>query len=71
MRFDNNTPSSNVTVSDIKIRSKAVYAYAKDNVWRQTFTYTAGSAYGAHYSGGSMFRIGQWYARGMLEVSNY
>ncbi len=47
VRFDNNSPNSNVTVSDIKIRSKAVYDYAKDNAWRQTFTYTAGSTYGA------------------------
>lgn len=47
VRFDNNTPSSNVTVSDIKIRSKAVYDYAKDNTYRKTFTYTAGATYGA------------------------
>ncbi len=47
VRFDNNSPQSNVTVSDIKIRSKAVYDYAKDNVSRKTFTYTAGATYGA------------------------
>ena len=47
VRFDNNSPNSNVTVSDIKIRSKAVYDYAKDNVSRKAFTYTAGSTYGA------------------------
>ncbi len=47
VRFDNNTPQSNVTVSDIKIRSKAVYDYAKDNTYRKTFTYTAGATYGA------------------------
>ncbi len=47
VRFDNNSPQSDVTVSDIKIRSKAVYDYAKDNVYRKTFTYTAGATYGA------------------------
>ncbi len=47
VRFDNNTPQSNVTVSDIKIRSKTVYDYAKDNTYRKTFTYTVGSTYGA------------------------
>lgn len=47
VRFDNNSPSSDVTVSDIKIRSKAVYDYAKDNTSRKTFTYSAGSTYGA------------------------
>lgn len=47
VRFDNNTPQSNVTVSDIKIRSKAVYDYAKDNTHRKTFTYSAGATYGA------------------------
>ncbi|MBO5064825.1 MAG: bacterial Ig-like domain-containing protein [Clostridia bacterium] len=47
IRFDNNSPQSDVTVSDIKIRSKAVYDYAKDNVYRKTFTYTAGATYGA------------------------
>ncbi len=47
VRFDNNSPQSDVTVSDIKIRSKAVYDYAKDNTYRKTFTYTAGATYGA------------------------
>ncbi len=47
VRFDNNSPQSDVTVSDIKIRSKEVYDYAKDNVCRKTFTYTAGATYGA------------------------
>lgn len=47
VRFDNNSPSSDVTVSDIKIRSKAVYDYAKDNTSRKTFTYSAGAVYGA------------------------
>lgn len=47
VRFDNNSPQSDVTVSDIKIRSKAVYDYAKDNICRKTFTYTAGATYGA------------------------
>ncbi len=47
VRFDNNSPQSNVTVSDIKIRSKEVYDFAKDNTYRKTFTYTAGATYGA------------------------
>ncbi len=47
VRFDNNSPSSDVTVSDIKIRSKAVYEYAVDFTHRKTFTYTAGATYGA------------------------
>ncbi len=47
VRFDNNTPNTNVTVSDIKIRSKAVYDYAKDNTYRKTYTYTAGASYGS------------------------
>lgn len=47
VRFDNNSPNSDVTVSDIKIRSKEVYGFAKDNTYRKTFTYTAGATYGA------------------------
>ncbi len=47
VRFDNNSPNSDVTVSGIKIRSKAVYEYAKDNTHRKTFTYSEGSTYGA------------------------
>ncbi len=47
VRFDNNSPQSNVTVSDIKIRSKEVYDFAKNNTYRKTFTYTAGATYGA------------------------
>ncbi len=47
VRFDNNTPGSNVTVSDIRIRSKAVYDYAKNNTSRKIFTYVAGGVYGA------------------------
>ncbi len=47
VRFDNNSPNSDVTVSDIKIRSKAVYDYAKDYEHRKTYTYSAGATYGA------------------------
>ncbi len=47
VRFDNNTPSSNVTVSDIVIRSTAVNEYAQNYSNRKTFTYTAGATYGA------------------------
>ncbi len=47
VRFDNNSPNTSATVSDIKIRSKAVYDYAKDTTHRKTYTYTAGATYGA------------------------
>lgn len=48
VRFDNDTPNSNVTVSDIIIRSKAVSEYASSyQTQRKTFTYSAGSAYGS------------------------
>ncbi len=46
VRFDNNSPQTDVTVSSIRIREKAVYDYAKDNVYRKTFTYSAGNTYG-------------------------
>jgi len=47
IRFDNNSPQSDVTVSDIKIRSKAAYEYANNYDHRKTFTYTSGTTYGA------------------------
>ncbi len=47
VRFDNNSPNSNVTVSDIKIRSTAVSEYANSYTHRQVYTYTSGANYGA------------------------
>ncbi len=47
VRFDNNSPQTNAIVSDIKIRPKAAYDYAKDFECRKTFTYSAGVTYGA------------------------
>lgn len=46
IRFDNNAPQSSVTYSDMKIRSKEVYEYAKDDLYRKTFTHSAGATYG-------------------------
>ncbi len=46
VRFDNNSPQSNVTVSDIKICSKEIYEVAKNYAHRKAFTYTSGAAYG-------------------------
>ncbi|MBR5442256.1 MAG: bacterial Ig-like domain-containing protein, partial [Clostridia bacterium] len=47
VRFDNNSPSSNVTVSNIIIRPSEVKDYASSISYRKTFTYTAGATYGA------------------------
>ena len=47
VRFDNNTPSSDVTVSNIIIRPTEVIEYAKSISYRKTFTYSAGATYGA------------------------
>ena len=47
VRFDNNTPQTDVTVSDIRITEKSVYEYAKNYEHRKTFTYASGAAYGA------------------------
>ncbi len=47
VRFDNNSPNSDVTVSDIVIRSTAVAEYASSYSHRKTFTYSAGNTYGA------------------------
>ena len=47
IRFDNNTPQTNVTVSDIRITEKSVYEYAKNYEHRKSFTYTSGAVYGA------------------------
>ncbi len=46
VRFDNNTPKSNVTVSNIRICAKSVYEYAKNISSRKSFTYSAGAKYG-------------------------
>ena len=46
VRFDNNSPQSNVTVSDIKICPKEIYDVAKNYAHRKAFTYTAGAKYG-------------------------
>ena len=46
VRFDNNSPQSNVTVSDIKICSKAVYEFSKNYTHRKAFTYNSGATYG-------------------------
>ena len=47
VRFDNNSPGTNVTVSDIRIRSKAVYDYAKNYTHRMAYTYSSGATYGS------------------------
>ena len=47
VRFDNNSPNSNVTVSNIIIREKAAEEYAQSISYRKTFTYSAGATYGA------------------------
>ena len=47
VRFDNNSPQTNVTVSDIRITEASVYEYAKNYEYRKAFTYTAGATYGA------------------------
>lgn len=47
VRFDNNTPNSYANVSNIRICSKEVYDFAKDNTYRITFTYSAGAVYGS------------------------
>lgn len=46
VRFDNNSPSSDVTVSDIIIRPSAVHEYAVNYDYRKTFTYSEGATYG-------------------------
>lgn len=46
VRFDNNTPKSSATFSNIRICSKDVYEYTKNNTARKTFTYSAGTKYG-------------------------
>lgn len=54
-------------------------AILTDSIWVDTSTCISklannnenGEYDGAHYCGDSMFKIGQWYAQGMLEVSNY
>ena len=47
VRFDNNSPNSNVTVSNIIIREKAAEEYAQSISYRKTFTYSQGATYGA------------------------
>ncbi len=47
VRFDNNSPNSDVTVSDIIIRETAVNEYAVNYSHRKTFTYTEGATYGS------------------------
>ncbi len=47
VRFDNNSPNSDVTVSDIIIRETAVDEYAKNYSHRKTFSYSAGMTYGS------------------------
>lgn len=47
VRFDNNSPNTNMTVSDIRICSKEAYEYTKNHSYsRKTFTYTSGATYG-------------------------
>lgn len=46
IRFDNNVPNTSLTVSDIRICSRAVYDYAKSFTHRQAFTYSEGITYG-------------------------
>ena len=47
VRFDNNSPSSNVTVSDIRICAKETYNNVKNSTYRKVFTYSTGTTYGA------------------------
>ena len=47
IRFDNNTPKSNVTVSDIIIRPIEARAYASGYTHRKVFAYTEGATYGS------------------------
>lgn len=47
VRFDNNSPNSDVTVSDIIIRETAVNEYAKSYSHRKVFSYSEGMTYGA------------------------
>lgn len=46
IRFDNNSPQSNVTVSDIRICTKSVYEFSKNYTHRKAFTYNSGATYG-------------------------
>lgn len=46
IRFDNNSPGSYATVSDIRICQSEVYEYSKNNVFRKTYTYSSGAVYG-------------------------
>ncbi len=46
VRFDNNTPKSNATVSNIRICAKEVYEHTKNNTSRKIFTYSASTKYG-------------------------
>ncbi len=46
VRFDNNSPQSNVTVSDIRICTKSVYEFSKNYTHRKAFTYNSGATYG-------------------------
>ena len=46
IRFDNNTPKSDVTVSDIIIREKTAEEYAQSITHRKAFTYSEGATYG-------------------------
>ena len=46
VRFDNNSPQSNVTVSDIRICTKSVYDFSKNYTHRKAFTYNSGATYG-------------------------
>lgn len=46
IRFDNNSPNSYATVSDIRICETEVYEYSKDNAFRKTYTYSSGAVYG-------------------------
>ena len=59
--------------------SSSSTAKLSDSIWIDTSTCKSkyennnenGEFDGAHYCGESMFKIGQWYAYGMLQVSNY
>ncbi len=46
IRFDNNTPNSYVTVSDIRICETEVYEYSKDIAFRKAYTYSSNAVYG-------------------------
>ncbi len=46
LRFDNNSPNSYATVSDIRICETEVYEYSKDINFRKTYTYSSGAVYG-------------------------